>query len=696
MIYSTFEFGDITAVYYVEDDTYSFMLVPSGMEKEIKESKLSLADSMIQLCVNGEAAGMGYISGASYHNASNLLELKLVKQYTEDMGNNISVITEFSGKNGIYCTHRLVGGRGYVRCSVSVRNDGAESFDIYDLPSFSLNGITPFSDGAAYGDLCLHRFTSFWSAEGRHQCETLEELNFEPGWTGGSCKTLRISQVGTMPVRGYFPFMAVEDTLAGVVWAAQLEHCGSWQMELFRQRDNLVICGGLADYLTGHWFKRLEPGEELHSPEAILTAVKGNIDDACDALLQAQEDALVVIGAEEEELCPLYNEYCDTWNDPTVESIRGELESISGWGLKYFVIDAGWNGRSDIFCTENNGDWYPDPQRFPNGMKEISEMIRSYGMVPGLWFEPEVASIISKYYAAHKEEFVKLNGRPVIHAGRAFFDMSTDIARDFMKKYVIDFLRDNGFGYIKIDYNDHIGLGFDGYESIGEGIRQCAEGIYRFFDDMRVELPDLIIENCASGGHRLEPGMMRRSSMASFSDAHECVDIPLIAADLQRLILPRQSQIWAVIRKEDSERRIVYSCVNTLLGRMCISGNVAQLTEEQRNVLRDGIEFYKQAAPVIKNGISRCVREGVTTYREPQGWQTVVRCNEEQALVILNVFKISDDDTPYTVTIQDERIKDIKINAFYAEAGCRVQITENELQVTVNGNFSGVGILLQL
>jgi len=268
-----------------------------------------------------------------------------------------------------------------------------------------------------------------------------------------------------------------------------------------------------------------------------------------------------------------------------------------------------------------------------------------------------------------------------------------------MKENVIDFLIENDFGYIKIDYNDHLGLGFDGYESPGEGLRRSAEGTYAFFEEMRKEIPGLIIENCASGGHRLEPGMQKRASMASFSDAHECVDIPLIAADLQRVILPRQSQIWAVIRKEDSERRIVYSCVNTLLGRMCISGNVAQLNKSQRDVLGRGIAFYTHAAGVIKKGVSKCYREGVTAYREPKGWQAVVRCNEEQALVVLHVFRETEGDKPCEVIIRDRRLTGRKIKEMYAEKGCLAEMDviegQEQLKIWVQGSFSGVGILLK-
>ena len=100
--------------------------------------------------------------------------------------------------------------------------------------------------------------------------------------------------------------------------------------------------------------------------------------------------------------------------------------------------------------------------------------------------------------------------------------------------------------------------------------------------------------------------------MASFSDAHECEEIPVIAANLHRAILPRQSQIWAVIRKTDSVKRIAYSIANTFLGRMCLSGDVTELTEAQWKVIDDGMAFYKKIAPIIRKGY---------TYHVSPNWQ---------------------------------------------------------------------------
>ena len=121
---------------------------------------------------------------------------------------------------------------------------------------------------------------------------------------------------------------------------------------------------------------------------------------------------------------------------------------------------------------------------------------------------------------------------------------------------------------MKIDYNETIGAGCDGAESLGEGLRRNMAASKAFIEKVKREVPGIVLENCASGGHRLEPGLMSQMSMASFSDAHECEEIPVIAANLHWVIHPAQSQIWAVIREKDSLQRIAYSVANTFLGRI--------------------------------------------------------------------------------------------------------------------------------
>ena len=92
-------------------------------------------------------------------------------------------------------------------------------------------------------------------------------------------------------------------------------------------------------------------------------------------------------------------------------------------------------------------------------------------------------------------------------------------------------------------------IGFDGKESFGEESRLQLLATQAFIKRIQQQLPDLIIENCSSGGHRLEYSMIQLTDLSSFSDAHEAISVPIIAANLHDHLLPRQSLIWAVIRK---------------------------------------------------------------------------------------------------------------------------------------------------
>jgi alpha-galactosidase len=134
--------------------------------------------------------------------------------------------------------------------------------------------------------------------------------------------------------------------------------------------------------------------------------------------------------------------------------------------------------------------------------------------------------------------------------------------------------------------------------------------------------------------------MLARSAMSSFSDAHEIPEIPIIAANLHRLMLPRQSQIWSVLHKSDSHQRLAYSLAATFLGRMCLSGEIDGLDDGQWRLVQQAIALYQQAAPVIKHGTSRLFRSLGPSWRHPAGWQAVRRISDDgqRALLVVHTF----------------------------------------------------------
>lgn len=565
-------------------------------------------------------------------------------------------------------------------------NSGTAPVTLELLTSFSLGGLTPFHRSDAPGRLRSHRFRSAWSAEGRHVCETLEQLHLERSWSGAGLFSERFGQVGTMPVRRWFPFVALEDTEAGVVWAAQLGWAGSWQMEIARQNDDACLSGGLADREFGHWTATLAPGERLDAPPAYLTCVAGDLDAACDRLTALQHRPADAHPVREHTLPIIFNEWCTTWGDPSHAKLVALADRLQGSPVNTLVIDAGWYKTETTDWGTGHGDWVPSAILFPQGIEAAAAAIRDRGLIPGLWFEMETVGSTSTAFSL-VDHLLKRDGLPVTVRHRRFWDLSDPWAFSYLENKVINRLENGGFGYLKIDYNETLGLGNDHPAGLGEGLRRQIIATYRFLDRIRARLPDLVVENCSSGGHRLEPSMLARSAMSSFSDAHELVEIPVIAANLHRLMLPRQSQIWAVLHPRDTERRLVYSLAATFLGRMCLSGDVAGLSPAQWSVALEAQRLYERVAPIIKHGISRLHRELGESWRHPCGWQAMVRVSPagDEALVVAHGFAAA----PSRVSLPLPAGSGWKIAATFGESNvARPAVSDGQLLLPLPGDFS--------
>ncbi len=643
----------------------------------------------IQCKALGDIYPTSYLGGSSMLESETAYSFKFAGEELTKRGGRNVLKNRFKTGRGLEANYIIEfsdEGR-YIEAYTEYTNRADEDITLEMASSFSIYGISPFNAGAAPETYILHRARSKWSREARFVSEPAEDLLLEDSWNHWHTKSVRFGQIGSMPVKDYFPFVALEDTKNGLIWGVMMECQSSWQLEVFRDDDAIGISGGIADREFGHWTKTLAPGETFVTNKAYISACRGGLDDIADHLLDAQRDALDV--PKSEEILPvIFNEYCTTWGCPSQENIFSILEAIKGRGIDYFVVDCGWFKEEGVSWDISMGDYIPSKVLFPDGVENVAAKIRSLGMIPGIWFEPETVGRAAAAYELYTEHMLRRDGLPLTTRSRRFWNMSDPWVRSYLRERVVDFLKEKGFGYIKIDYNDTIGIGCDGADSLGEGLRLNMAQTADFFRELRREIPELVIENCSSGGNRLEPGFMSLCSMASFSDAHECVEIPIIAAQLQRLILPRQSQIWCVIRRNDSLRRIAYSLAATFMGRLCLSGDVTGLSPEQWAVIYRGIAFYKQAAPVIKDGSSALISNRGLSDRHPRGWQASVRTGKNgDVLVVAHSFaqpsEFGEIDVP----------AGLRIKAAFAENTEDISVSDGRLRIRF-GELSGYGVLL--
>lgn len=588
--------------------------------------------SCIQLRLAGETYPDGFLNGHSFRGSLSAGELRLKEQYRRETEDGFAVHTILNTER-IEAEHTVSYRRGsaFVRVETAVRNRTDKTLTLEFLTSFSLGGIFPSEAYEDVGSVKLCRIRSRWSSEGRVEKIPLEDLQLEPSWSGYGANSERFGQTGSMPVRKFFPVAGVEDGARDVTWGAKLTEVTAWQMEAYRRNPELCLSGGLPDLDFGHWRKELAPGERFAAPPGILSVTRGDFDAVCRRLVTSEEIA------GEDTLPVIFNEFCTTWGKPSEESVRRILKVLKGKPIDYFVIDAGWYADEAKGWEKNMGDWIVNKGLFPHGLKACAEEIRGAGMIPGIWFEPEVVGADAEAFGK-TELLLKRDGQVITVGCRRFWDMRRSETIACLRQRVVAPLRDNGFGFVKFDYNDSFGMGCDGAESPGEGLRQQLHATREFFAEIKRELPGLRMELCASGGHRLESSLMSVSDFVSFSDAHEEPEIPVIAANLHRTAQPSKCEIWAVLRAGDDQRRLRYSLCNTFLGVMCLSGDVYDLSPEQWNTVEEAIRFYREAAPVILRGESYVSQSIGKSYRRLAGTQSVLRVSGNLALVLCHRF----------------------------------------------------------
>lgn len=666
-------------------------LLPTSHAHLADASRPGALEPLVQVKLAQDDHPFGFSAGRSMRNSDSVAQMRFAGQdVRQDTGRTV-VDTQMEDPRGYRYTHTLVmdGHSPALEVCATIVNNSAAAIRIEMLSSFTLGRLSAFGDGLRPGSMVLHRLRSTWSAEGRLVSEPLEDLQLEPSWQRYSINSLRFGQVGSMPVRGWVPFVALEDTTCGVTWAAATTHASSWQIEAERKDDGLSLSGGIADREFGHWVKVLQPGERFTTPKAVLAVVQGGVDKAAARLAENVRKSLVLPPVEE-TLPVIFNEFCTSWGTPTQQSVESMCDVLQGRGCEYFVIDAGWYDTRPFGEATLLGEWEPNPTAFPQGLKAAVETINSHGMRAGLWFEFEIAGRDSACFD-QIEHLLALDGVPVTSGNRRFWDMRDSWVQDYLAEKVIGLLRDCGFEYLKVDYNESTSIGCDGGDSPGEALYEQILASQRFFRRIRAELPQLVLEVCSSGGHRLAHSFMEIGCMASFSDAHECDEIPIIAANMHRMILPRQSQIWAVLKQEAPDIKFYYQLTSGMLGRLCLSGDILALSTAQWAIVEAGIAFYRKAVPFIDTGKSRILGPKQLSYRHPESWQAVERRTPDgRALLVLHTFH----GAPMRLSVSTPGHYS-RAAASFSRPGIQMAVADGKLTLDGLQPFDGIALILE-
>ena len=267
----------------------------------------------------------------------------------------------------------------------------------------------------------------------------------------------------------------------------QIESNNSWYYEISDTDEQLYLYLGGANTSFCAWSKNLKTNETYTTIPVSICYGK-TIDSA---LAEMTKYRRVICGKNnpDKNLPTIFNEYMHlSWDSPTEKRTRRIAPTIAKLGVEYYVIDCGWHNEekgSEVYPYV--GQWRESKARFPSGVKKTTDFIRSLGMKAGLWIEPEIVGYkcqeMLEYY--DDECFIRRNGEKVLTMGRYFLDFRNQKVVDYMTATIARMVNEYGAEYIKMDYNQDLGVGTDiQSDSFGEGLQQCSKAYLAWIESI--------------------------------------------------------------------------------------------------------------------------------------------------------------------------------------------------------------------
>ncbi len=461
-------------------------------------------------------------------------------------------------------------------------------------------------------DYYFHKFVNARYTEGMPEVRSFHDRGLQ--WKNG---VIREFNVGNASSCGVMPQGIIENRADSSFFMFQIESYTDWvyQISSARNRFNLHIGGPVA--LHHCWNKVLAPGAAYETvPVAIaggnslnnllgnMTLYRRHIKPQCSA---------------EENLPAIYNEYMHySWDDPNAERVKLTAPYVAEAGCKYYVVDCGWHDSKEITGTlgmyPKFGTWYEDKSRFPEGIRAITEYVRSLGMKFGLWIGPEVVGVENEKMLAYYDDdcFFMRNGERIRHATGYLLDFRNPKVYAYMSAALDRMIDEYGCDYIKFDGAPNPGFGTElNSTSLGDGLEEAYKAFLNWVLDAMHRHPHVIFEDCAGGGNRIDYKALSIFHLLSTSDQTDYLAYPYISANISASVLPEQAAVWSYpvgtdvydsvpeseVNANISKERVVINMVNSLLGRVHLASRLQLLDDEKRALVREGIDVYDKMTP---------------------------------------------------------------------------------------------------
>ena len=494
-------------------------------------------------------------------------------------------------------------------CAVTLRDFHAELEVIvtFDLDAFGVLIQKATVKNIGNSDYVLNEFIH-WLPLPREATQTLD---FAGRWSNERQPQRRDIQIGTWvresrEGRSGHNFSIADIALtaqtsfqSGFAWATSIAWSGNSHYLVERGFDGQQSIGAGELLLAGEVILK---GNESYEAPALFAVYSSQGLDGVSAAFHSHLRAREIHPKRPRPLT--LNMWEALYFDHNEDKIRALVDVASEIGVERVVLDDGWfhsrrNDRSGL------GDWVIDPAVWPNGLTPVIEYINSKGIEFGLWFEGEMVNPDSDLYRAHPEWILHEGDRtPPLWRHQLVLDLGHEEAYKHVLEQTSSLLAAHNIVYIKWDHNRVL---VDAGHLGAAGVRRQTQAIYRLFAELKTRHPGLEIESCASGGARIDLGVIDYVDRFWTSDNNDALERQTIQRWTSQVIPPEMLGTHiGPTHGHQTGRTLELSmrAITALFGHAGIEWNITQATAEERANLATWAKYYKDNRALLHSGKS--------------------------------------------------------------------------------------------
>ncbi len=392
------------------------------------------------------------------------------------------------------------------------------------------------------------------------------------------------------------PLIFIRNNLTGLIYFSQIGWSSGCRFTLDYNANGERTSSALAfkaEVVSHNPMAVIAPKETFITPEVHMGVINGGLDDAVNEMHAHIRKSVLNMKEADPSQC-LVGAGMGAEHDMSVETSKNFMRQFADMGAEVFIVDAGWECPPEKQTEWGNysGTLTPDPDRYPNGLSEISEYCHSLGMKFGLWVDIESLGRNCPYFDERPEWratdiFGKRNPRMIDMSNPEAAKWAEDELARIISEYKLDLLR--------VDHNVSFReyFAFNGGECIS--IRH-HQAVYKMYENLKKRFPTVIFENCAGGGARTDLGMMKNFNHTWVSDCQRAPYSVSITNGMTMALPPeRVDRLFAGMGCHE-HGSLDLQMRNTMLTHMTLNVVApvgAELNSSQMDFIRRSVKLYK-------------------------------------------------------------------------------------------------------